>query len=100
MAHRVHLSVSMMLLPPSDDYCDLLLNRPMATWNLFVFFLIKKRQKLIMMMSSLHLSFKRSKLRTNQNICVFQLLILFTLFKLNLACAQFCKFGKMVLNWV
>ena len=38
MAHRVHLSVSMMFLSPSDDFCDLLLNRPMATWNLFVFF--------------------------------------------------------------
>ena len=46
MAHRVHLSVSMMLLPPSDDYCDLLLNRPMATWNLFVFFFNKEEAKI------------------------------------------------------
>ena len=46
MAHRVHLSVSMMFLSPSDDFCDLLLNRPMATWNLFVFFLNKEEAKI------------------------------------------------------
>ena len=44
MAHRVHLSVSMMFLSPSDDFCDLLLNRPMATWNLFVFFFFNKEE--------------------------------------------------------
>ena len=46
MAHRVHLSVSMMFLSPSDDFCDLLLNRPMATWNLFVFFFNKEEEKI------------------------------------------------------
>ena len=46
MAHRVHLSVSMMFLSPSDDFCDLLLNRPMATWNLFVFFFNKEEAKI------------------------------------------------------
>ena len=40
------LSVSMMFLSPSDDYCDLLLNRPMATWNLFVFFFNKEEAKI------------------------------------------------------
>ena len=46
MAHRVHLSVSMMFLSPSDDFCDLLLNRPMVTWNLFVFFFNKEEAKI------------------------------------------------------
>ena len=46
MAHRVHLSVSMMFLSPSNDFCDLLLNRPMATWNLFVFFFNKEEAKI------------------------------------------------------
>ena len=36
----------MMFLSPSDDFCDLLLNRPMATWNLFVFFLNKEEAKI------------------------------------------------------
>ena len=31
-------SVSLMFLPHFDVFCDLLLNRPTATWNLFVLY--------------------------------------------------------------
>ena len=52
-------SVSLMLLPHFDVFCDLLLNRRMATWNLFVLFNeeVKKLTDILLM----HLS---SKYRT------------------------------------
>ena len=36
VAHKP--SVSLMFLPHFDVFCDLLLNRPMATWNLFALY--------------------------------------------------------------
>ena len=36
VAHEAQPSVSLMFLPHFDVLCDLLLNRRMATWNLFV----------------------------------------------------------------
>ena len=36
MAHEVQLDVSVMFLPHLD-ICDLLLESPMAMWNIFVF---------------------------------------------------------------
>ena len=41
VAHEAQPSVSLMFLPHFDVPCDLLLNRRMATWNLFVY-IIKK----------------------------------------------------------
>ena len=38
MAHEAQPSVSLMFLPHFDVLCDLLLNRRMATWNLFVLY--------------------------------------------------------------
>ena len=38
VAYEVQTSVSLMLLPHFDVLCHLLLNRPMATWNLFVLY--------------------------------------------------------------
>ena len=38
VAHKAQLSVSLMFLPHSDVLCDLLLNRRMVTWNLFVLY--------------------------------------------------------------
>ena len=38
VAHEAHPSVSLMFLPHFDILCDLLLNRCMATWNLFVLY--------------------------------------------------------------
>ena len=38
VAHEVQPSVSLMFLPHFDVLCDLLLNRRMATWNLFVLY--------------------------------------------------------------
>ena len=40
VAHKAQPSVSLMFLPHFDVLCDLLLNRHMATWNLF--YIIKK----------------------------------------------------------
>ena len=36
VAHEPQASVSLLFLPHFDVLCDLLLNRPKATWNLFV----------------------------------------------------------------
>ena len=38
MAHEPQVSVLLMFLPHFDVHCDLLLNRPTATWNLFVLY--------------------------------------------------------------
>ena len=38
VAHEAQPSVSLMFLPHFDVICDLLLNRHMATWNLFVLY--------------------------------------------------------------
>ena len=38
VAHEAQPSVSLMVLPHFDILCDLLLNRHMATWNLFVLY--------------------------------------------------------------
>ena len=38
VAHEAQLSVSLIFLPHFDIICDLLLNRSMATWNLFVLY--------------------------------------------------------------
>ena len=38
VAREAQLSVSLLFLPHFDVLCDLLLNRRMATWNLFVLY--------------------------------------------------------------
>ena len=38
VAHKLQSSVSLMFLSHFDVFCDLLLNRPTATWNLFVLY--------------------------------------------------------------
>ena len=45
VAHEPQASVSLMFLPNFDVLCDLLLNRPTATWNLFVLYNDQKRKK-------------------------------------------------------
>ena len=49
VAHKVQPSASLMFLPHFDVLCDLLLNRHMATWNLFV--LYNKELKKVSMMN-------------------------------------------------
>ena len=39
VAHKAQPSMSLMLLPHFDVLCDLLLNRRIATWNLFVLYI-------------------------------------------------------------
>ena len=45
VAHEPQASVLLMFLPNFDVLCDLLLNRPTATWNLFVLYNDQKRKK-------------------------------------------------------
>ena len=45
VAHEPQANVSLMFLPHFDVLCDLLLNRPTATWNLFVLYNDQKRKK-------------------------------------------------------
>ena len=44
VAHESQASLSLMFLPHFDVLCDLLLNRPMATWNLF-YTMIRREKK-------------------------------------------------------
>ena len=44
-AHEPQASVSVMFLTHFDVFCDLLLNRPTATWNPFVLYNDQKRKK-------------------------------------------------------
>ena len=59
VAYKAQPSASLMFLPHFDVLCDLLLNRHMATWNLFVLF-NKELKKVLMMISSICLSSNRS----------------------------------------
>ena len=45
VAHEPQASVSLMFLPHFDVLCDLLLNRPTATGNLFVYTMIRKENR-------------------------------------------------------
>ena len=74
VAHKAQPSVSLMFLPHFDILCDLLLNRHTATWNLFVLY-NKELKKVSMMTSSMRLSSNRSSVRTNQNVCITELII-------------------------
>ena len=74
VAHEAQLSVSLMFLPHFDFLCDLLLNRHMANWNPFILY-NKEFKKVLMMMSSICLSSNRSSVRTNQNVCITELII-------------------------
>ena len=44
VAHEPQVSASVMFLPRFDVLCDLLLNRPTATWNLFDLYKDQKRK--------------------------------------------------------
>ena len=60
VAHKAQPSVSLMFfLPHFDVLCDLLLNKRMATWNLFVLY-NKELKKVLQMMSPVCLSSNRS----------------------------------------
>ena len=56
MAHEVQLDVSVMFLPHLDVY-DLLLERPVAMWNIFVFTI---KNNVLLMVTSMHLPCGRS----------------------------------------
>ena len=45
VAHEPQVSVSLMFLPHFDVFCDLLLNIPTETWNLFVLYNDQRRKK-------------------------------------------------------
>ena len=59
VAQKAQPSGSLMFLPHFNVLRDLLLNRRMATWNLFVFY-NKELEKVLMMTSSICLSSNRS----------------------------------------
>ena len=60
VAHKAQPSVSLIILLPNFDIlCDLLLNKRMATWNLFVLY-NKELKKVLQMMSPVCLSSNRS----------------------------------------
>ena len=56
MAYEVQLDVSVMFLAHLD-ICDLLLESPMAMWNIFVFTV---KSKMPLMVTSMHLPCGRS----------------------------------------
>ena len=45
VAHEPQASLTLMFLPHFDVLCDLSLNRPTVTWNLFIFMQRQKRKK-------------------------------------------------------
>ena len=57
VAHEPQASVSLLFLPHFDVLCDLLLNRPTATWNLFVLYNDQKRKRPIHIPASNRLTF-------------------------------------------
>ena len=71
VAHEPQASVSLMFLPHFGVFCDLLLNRPTATWNLFFF---------------IQWSEKTDKITLPRTVRLF-----FLLFFLYLTCNQFLR---------
>ena len=67
VAHEAQPSVSLMFLPHFDVFCDLLLNRRMATWNLFV--LYNKEAKVING-DVIYVSVLQQIISKNQSKCV------------------------------
>ena len=57
VAHEPQASVSLLFLPHFDILCDILLNRAMATWNLFVLYNDQKRKRPIHIPASNRLTF-------------------------------------------
>ena len=57
VAHKPQASVSLLFLPHFNVLCDLLLNRPTATWNLFVLYNDQKRKRPIHIPASNRLTF-------------------------------------------
>ena len=45
VAHELQTRVSLMFLLHFDVFCDILLNRPTATWNLFVLYNDQQRKE-------------------------------------------------------
>ena len=57
VAYEAQASVSLLFLPHFDVLCDLLLNRPTATWNLFVLYNDQERKRPIHIPASNRLTF-------------------------------------------
>ena len=55
VAHELQASVSLMFLPLFDIFCDLLLNRHTAKWNLVVALYNRLTKKFLMVISSVPL---------------------------------------------
>ena len=56
VAHEPHASMSLMFLLDFDVFCDLLLNRHAATWNLFVIYNVREKKKRLTYLVSLDCS--------------------------------------------
>ena len=92
LAHELQASVSLMFIPHFDVFCDLLLNRPMATWNLFGLYNDQKGKKTDTHTHLIPLDYSTifGSLVPNSTFCLCFLLI----FSLNnlLVCSFFEKF--------
>ena len=93
VAHESQASVSLMFLPHFGVFCDLLLNRPTAKWNVFVLYNDQKRKR-----TNTHtrlVSLDCSTICASLGIFVSQTLLLVSasplLFFLCLTCKQFLK---------
>ena len=68
VAHEAQLSASLMFLPHFEVHCDLLLNRRMATWTLFV--LYNKELKKSFNDDIIYMSVLQQIMSENQSECV------------------------------
>ena len=67
VAHEAQPSVSLMFLPHFDVFCDLLLNRRMATWNLFVLY---NKEAKVVNGDVIYVSVLQQIISKNQSKCV------------------------------
>ena len=57
VAHELQMSVSLMFVLHFDFFCDLLLNRPIVAWNLFVLYNEERRKNDIHILALYRLAF-------------------------------------------
>ena len=62
VAHEPQASVTLMFLLHFDVLCDLSLNRPTVTWNLFILFNVRKEKRPIHIPASYRMTARRSVL--------------------------------------
>ena len=90
------MSVSLMFLPYFDVFCDLLLNRPTATWNLFVVYNVQKTKLKTTNLPTRPVPRQFRHFRSNKRYFSSLLLLLFFIFIVYRTCMHISWFNTSI----